>query len=174
MTCSSPIKEKYFHEEFSESIVFIPQHRSHLVRTPFSQICRTFVFIVRSVVFLMFECEICCVHDGLTIVWVILSHEYRWFQCWRDAHSPYHRMFFAIFCNIHWRSFLPFFALDHSPYWRMIWIPTTNLILLHRPQWRIAGAPLWGHRTGFTVLSSINSSDFHSWEDQALSSSHSE
>ena len=76
-----------------------------------SNIC----FIVRSVVFLMFECEICCVRDGLTIVWVILCHEYRWFQCWRHAHSPYHRMFIAIFCNIHWRSFLPFSHLIIHP-----------------------------------------------------------
>ena len=29
-----------------------------------------------------------------------------------------------------------FFALDHSPCARMLWIPTTNLILLRRLQWR--------------------------------------
>ena len=36
----------------------------------------------------------------MTSVQVILSHEYRRFQCYRHEHSPYHRMFFAVFCNI--------------------------------------------------------------------------
>ena len=172
MTCSSPIREKYFHEEFSESIVFTPQHRSHLVRTPFSQICRTFVSVWDLLYSWCLSVRSLAVRDGLTIVWVILSHEYRWFQCWRHAHSPYHRMFFAIFCNIHWRSFLPFFALDHSPYWRMIWIPTTNLILLHRPQWRIA-VLLFEAKNGFHRSIIHQFIRFPLWEDQALSSSHS-
>ena len=42
----------------------------------------------------------------MPIVWVILHHEYRWSQCWRHEHSPYHRMLFAVFCHIRWRSFL--------------------------------------------------------------------
>ena len=63
----------------------------------------------------LFHCEIFCILDGMPTVWVILSHEYRWFQCWRHEHSPYHRMFFAVFCNINWRSFLPFSHLIIHP-----------------------------------------------------------
>ena len=52
----------------------------------------------------LFHCEIFFTLDGMPIVCVILSHEYRWLQCWRHEHSPYHRMFFAVFfCNIHRR-----------------------------------------------------------------------
>ena len=44
----------------------------------------------------LFKCEICCVHNGLTIVQVILHHEYCWFHCYSHEHSPNHRMFFSI------------------------------------------------------------------------------
>ena len=43
MSCSSPIKDKYFHEESSQ-VNCCHLHRSHLiVRIPISQICRTSV-----------------------------------------------------------------------------------------------------------------------------------
>ena len=87
----------------------------------------------------LFECEICCVRDGMTIVQVILSHEYCWFYRYSHEHSPNNRMFLSIFCNI-WNSFLSFFALDHSPDSRMILIPLTILILFHRFQWQIVVA----------------------------------
>ena len=92
----------------------------------------------------------------------------------RHEHSPYHRMFFIVFCNIHRRSFLSFQGLDHSPCSRMIWIPKTILILFRRLQWWIAVTLFLfeGSQQGCPVLSSIDLSAFHSWEDQALSSSH--
>ena len=68
------------------------------VQTLISQICRTFVS--------MWDL---CIRDGMTIVQVILLHEYGWFQCYRHEHSPYHGMFLLVFCNIfHRRSFLSF------------------------------------------------------------------
>ena len=102
-----------------------PIQRSLLVQTPILSICRTHLF----------ECEICCVREELTIVQVILSHEYYWFHCYSHEHSPNHRMFLSIFCNI--RNPFVFFALDHSPGSRMILIPLTSLILFHRFQWQI-------------------------------------
>ena len=55
MTCSSPIKDKYFHEEFSQSIVSTPYFSScsDTIFSDMSNIC----FIVRSSVFLM-ECQL--------------------------------------------------------------------------------------------------------------------
>ena len=46
----------------------------------------------------LFYCEIFCTFDGMPIVWVILLHEYRYLQCWRQIHSPYYKLFFAVFC----------------------------------------------------------------------------
>ena len=51
----------------------------------------------------LFECETLRVHNGLTIVHVIRSHEYCWFHCYSHKHSPNHRMFASIFCNM-WNS----------------------------------------------------------------------
>ena len=56
----------------------------------------------------LFRCEVFCIRDGMTIVQVILSNEYCRFQCYRHEHSPYQRMFFSVFCNIHRRSFWSF------------------------------------------------------------------
>ena len=67
-----------------------------------------------------FHCEIFCTLDGLTIVQVILSHEYRWFQCYSHEHSPNHRMFLSIFCNI-WNSFLYFPHLVIHPIHEWSW-----------------------------------------------------
>ena len=55
-----------------------------------------------------FQCEVSCIRDGMTIVQVILSHEYCWFQGYRHEHSPYQEKFFVVFCDIHRRSFLSF------------------------------------------------------------------
>ena len=82
----------------------------------------------------LFHCEIFSVLDGMLIVWVILSHEYCWFQSYRHEHSPYHRMFFVVFCNLHRRSFLSF------PH--LIIHPTTVAIMFRPLQWWIAVALL--------------------------------
>ena len=105
-TLSSPINDKHVHEEISF-------HCLHSV---------DFVWLFghqfRKCVAHLFHCEIFCILDGMPSVWVILSHEYRWFHCWKHEHSPFHRKFFRCLCNIHRRSVMPF-ALDHSPYPRI-------------------------------------------------------
>ena len=68
----------------------------------------------------LFECEICRVHNGLTIVQVIFSHENCWFHCYSHEHSPNHRMFFSIFGNI-WNSFLSFSHLIIHPIHEWSW-----------------------------------------------------
>ena len=45
-----------------------------------------------------------CIFDGMQIVWVILSHEYRCFQCWRHKHSPNHRTFVDVLHCSFWRT----------------------------------------------------------------------
>ena len=73
ITLSSPIKNKYFHEWFSQPIVSNPEISScsDTNLADMSNIC----FNVRSFVF----------GDGMTSVHVILSHENCWFQCYRHA-----------------------------------------------------------------------------------------
>ena len=61
---------------------------------------------------------------------VLLHLENKCFQCWRHEHSPYHRMFVAVYLLHLLRIRSASFALDHSPCTRMIWILTTILILL--------------------------------------------
>ena len=106
MICSSPINDKYFHDEFS-----------HLVQTPILQICRTFVTLW-----------------GLLYFWSVnfLSnsspHEHRCLQCRKHKHSPFHRMFFVVFCNIHRRSFL---SLPHLIIHQLSTLEKTKLC--HRP-----------------------------------------
>ena len=68
----------------------------------------------------LFVCEICRVHNGLTIVQVNLSHDYCWFHCYRHEHSPNHRMFFRIFCNNR-NSFLSFSHLIIHPIHEWSW-----------------------------------------------------
>ena len=41
--------------------------------------------------------------DGMYIVWVILSHEYRCFQCRRNKQTPNHRAFVDVLHCIFWR-----------------------------------------------------------------------
>ena len=63
----------------------------------------------------LFHCEIFCIFDRMSIVWVIRHHEYRCSQCWRHKHSPYYRMFVTVFCCIFWRLFLPLSHLISHP-----------------------------------------------------------
>ena len=78
-------------------------------------------------------------------------------------------MFVAVFCRIFWGVCL--FRTQSFTCSRMIWILTTSLILLrckhspHRFQYWIGPLAVSSQRVS-PVLSSINSSDFHSWEDQ--------
>ena len=104
MTSSSPTKDKCFHEESSQLIVFTPQISSDCSVINFSDMSNI-CFVVRSSVFF----------DGMPIVCVILHHEYRWFQCYRHEHSPYHRMFVAVLCCIFWGLFLPLSHLITHP-----------------------------------------------------------
>ena len=96
ITLSSPIKDKYFHEWLSQPIVSTPEISSFSD----TKSCRYVEHL--------FQCEIFRICDGMTIVQVILSNEYCWFQCYRHEHSQCHRMFFVVVCNIHRRSFLSF------------------------------------------------------------------
>ena len=73
ITLSSSIKDKYFHAMILPTNCFLSWEIS-FVQT-------------RWYVEHLFKCEICCVHNGLTIVQVILSHEYRWFHCCIHNHS---------------------------------------------------------------------------------------
>ena len=109
ITLSSPINDRYSHEWFSQPIVSNPEISSRS-DTNLLWICRTFVLSVRSVVF----------YNGLTIVQVILSHEYCWFHCNSHKHSPNHRMFLSIFCNI-WNSFRSFSHLIIHPVREWSW-----------------------------------------------------
>ena len=69
--------------------------KSHLV-VPIStfQISRTFAS----------KWDFPCIVDGMWIVWVILSHEHRCFQCRRHKHSPNHRTFVDVLHYIFWRT----------------------------------------------------------------------
>ena len=67
------------------------------------------------------QCEICCIHSGLTIVQVLLSHEYCWLHCDSYEHSPCHRMFLSIFCTI-WNSLLSFSHLIIHPVHEWSWL----------------------------------------------------
>ena len=162
----------------------------------------------------LFKCEICCVRDGMTIVQVILFHEYCWFPCYNHEHSPNHRMFLSIFCNI-WNSFLSFPHLIIHPIhewsWfhlqflfcfivsndKLLWLCFSLRINIGSPDlsrgvtsfttdcavpscwvssWEKPG---WDSRvvpqevtSGLPDRSHISVSVFHSWEDQAWSSSH--
>ena len=117
----------------------------------------------------LFHCEIFCILDGMPIVWVILSNEYRWLQCWRHEHFPYHRMFFVVFCCFFWGLVLPCNFIED----RFCLFRTWSFILSKNdldpdeksnsvpssPMTICRGlAPLWGQTTGFSVLSWFSSS----------------
>ena len=102
MTLSSPINDRYFHEWFSQPTVSNPE----------ISFCSDTSFVDMSNICLSVRPN--CVCDGLTIVQVILSHEYCWLHCYSHEHSPNQRMFLSIFCNI-WNSFLSFSHLIIHP-----------------------------------------------------------
>ena len=85
-------KDKLFHEESSPANCIYSIALDCVVGYQFfpvmSNIC--------------FHCEIFCIFDGMQIVWVILHRESRWLQCRKHKHSPYHRMFIAVFRCIFW------------------------------------------------------------------------
>ena len=107
MILSSPINDRYLHEWFSQPLVSNLEISS----------CSDTIFLDMSNICLS---EICRVHNGVPIVLVILSHEYCWFLCYSHKHSPNHRMFFSIFCNIR-NSFLSFSHLIIHPIHEWSW-----------------------------------------------------
>ena len=124
----------------------------------------------------LFKCEICRVHNGLTIVQVVRSHEYCWFHCYSHEHSPNHRMFFFIFCNIcnvfclfRTSSFTRFTndidSTDNSN--SASSFPMTNC-WGHAFSWEsISGRPdLPRGITSFTTDCAVPSWRFSSWENQ--------
>ena len=120
----------------------------------------------------LFQCEIfSCILDGMPIVWVSLSHEYGCFPCWRHKHFPYHKPVCRCLSLHLSRIDSVSFALDHSPCVKMIWILTTFLILR---RCKNLSYRYCTNKTSRPVLSSNNSSDYHSWEDQVLPTFHSE
>ena len=142
ITLSSPINDRHFHEWFSQPIVsnpeFSPCSDTNLV--DMSNICLS----VRSV----------CIHNGLdncsgnsfpmntadSIVTVVNMPQI--IECFSPSSVT-----FEI-------RFLSFSHLIIHPVHRMILIPLTILILLHRFQWQIVGglAPLWSLTTGLQDL----------------------
>ena len=126
----------------------------------------------------LFHCEIFCIFDGMPIVWVILLHEYRCSQCWGHKHSPYYRMFVAVcyrifedcFCLFRTWSFTlcknDLYPNDNSDSASVQEFVSSFSIT----NWSACCEQI----TGLFVLSSTNSSDFHSWEDQILPIFHSD
>ena len=104
-----------------------PLQKSHLVRTPILQICRTFV----------------SVWDLLCSWWNAncLSNSFPWIQMIPTLKTwtfPVSRNVFHRLLQHSSKIVFVFSALDHSPYPRMIWILKTNPILFRRHQWWIA------------------------------------
>ena len=142
MTLSSPINDRYFHEWFSQRIVSNPE----------TSFCsdKNLVGYVEH----LFKCEICRVYNGLTIVQVILSHEYCWFHCYSHEHSKSQNVFLRLLSHSS-KNVSVFSELDHSPYPRTIWILTTNSnSVSSSPKMNCCGLALrWGRTTGLPVLS---------------------
>ena len=72
-------------------------------------------------------CKSCEIRNDMQKCLSNSSHEYRCLQCRRHEHSPYHRMFVAVFCRIFWRLVLPLSHLiihpaqEWSGFWRHFW-----------------------------------------------------
>ena len=103
----------------------------------------------------------------------------------RHKHSPHIQKVCCCLALHLFRNCPASFELDNSPCARTIWISTTCLILrrwkspYHRHQQKslsvcCANEPCGYSLTGLTVLTSITSSDFHSWEDHFSTAFHSE
>ena len=176
-------------------------HKSRLVRTPISQICRTFFWMWDlSYLWLKDDCP------GNSFPWIQLIPMLKTWT-FSISQNALHRLV------LHPSKIVLSFVHLIIPYLRMILILTTNPInfVSSSPLMNCCAlAPPWGQTTGFTVLSwfssssnndvlrsrekldwkscvlvqqattglsilsSINSSVFQSREDQALSSSHPE
>ena len=79
MTCSSPIKDKILPWRVFPVDCF---HSMDLIWL--------FGYQFRRYVEHLFHCEIFCILDGMPIVWVILLHEHRCLQCWRQKKNILH------------------------------------------------------------------------------------
>ena len=94
MTSSSLTRDNCFHGEFFQLFWDTPKISSDCSNINCSDISNIF-FEVR-----FFH----CVFDGMWIVWVILSHEHRCFQCRKHKHSPKRRTFVNVLHWIFWRK----------------------------------------------------------------------
>ena len=88
MTLSSSSNNK-FHEWFSQPINRFQSRDPILFK---HQSCRHVEH--------WFECEICCVYNGLTFVLLIFPDEYCWFHCYSHNHFPNCRNVLSISCNV--------------------------------------------------------------------------
>ena len=143
MTLSSPIKDIYFNEWFSQPIVSNPE--ISLFRHLNLLICRTFVSVWDlSYLWRNVDCS------GNSFPWILLNPMV---QTWTFTISQ--NVFFSIFCDIHRRSFVSFpqliihFVKEWSRFhWQI-------LIQFHRFQWQNCCGLIsfWGITTGYTVQS---------------------
>ena len=203
ITLSSPIKDKYFHECFYQPIVSTPEISSLLRH----QYCRYVEHL--------FQCEVSCIRDGMTIVQVFLSHEYclipmlqdlnilHIIECFSSFSAIFIKDRFCFFSHLimsprfkrwsgsHWQFWFCFIVSNDELLWPCFSLRVHNglsrsiirfflshnnvLGLLMKETWL---GLVWSLTKEVTrsapFLSSTNSSAFHSWEDQALSSSHPE
>ena len=94
MTSSSLTRDNCFNGELSWLIWDTPKISSDCSKINCSDISSIFFKVKISPVFF----------SGMQIVWVILSHERRCFQCRRHKHSPNHRTFVNVLHWIFWRT----------------------------------------------------------------------
>ena len=150
----------------------------------------------------LFHCEIFCVLDGMPIVWIFLSPWKQMIAMLKTWTFLISQNVFRCLRSHPLKIVLAFFALDLDPNDNSDSVssyPMTNCCALAPPRGQTTGftvlswffssskmkclclrekrdwnacAPPGGQTTGFSVLSPINKSDFHSWEDQALSTFH--
>ena len=168
MTCSSPIKDKYFHEESSQLIVFsidliwlfghqFFRYVEHLFH------CEIFCFWWNANVWVILpmDTDACNVED-INIHHITECLSLSFVACIEDCFCLFRTWSFTLCKNdvdLNDKS-----DSVSSFQWRNV---------REKRVWDVC-APPWGQTTGLPVLSSINSSDFHSWEDQVLSIFHSE
>ena len=102
MFLSSQISDRYFHEWFSQSNDSNPEISSSSV-TNFEDVSEH-----------LFECEICSIRNGVTIVLEILSDECCWFHCYShilqilECSSPFPGTLEILFCLFRTWSFTRF------------------------------------------------------------------
>ena len=72
------------HYQMTVSWKIFPVNWSHSIKLIWLSDYQLFRYVEH-----LFHCEIVpCIFDGMQNFWVILSHEYRCFHCWRHEHSP--------------------------------------------------------------------------------------